>query len=106
MQFDAIYFDTFAEDYKAFRMFFEEHVIALLKPEGRWSFFHGLGADRRVCYDVYTKVVEMDLFEAGFDIEWEDVKVDEKEGEEEWEGVRRKYWTLDTYRLPLCIYLN
>lgn len=54
--FDAIYFDTFAEDYKAFREFFTEHVIALLKPDGRFGFFHGLGGDRQVCYDVYTKV--------------------------------------------------
>jgi len=54
--FDAIYFDTFAEDYKAFRELFTEHIIALLKPKGRFGFFHGLGGDRQVCYDVYTKV--------------------------------------------------
>ena len=54
--FDAVYFDTFAEDYSAFKEFCSEHMIALLKPAGRWSFFHGLGADRQVCYDVYTKV--------------------------------------------------
>ena len=61
MTFDIIYFDTFAEDYSAFRDFFNEHVIGLLdsgavNSEGRWSFFHGLGADRQICYDVYTKV--------------------------------------------------
>ncbi len=57
MTFDVVYFDTFAEDYAAFREFFREYVVALLDGErGRWSFFHGLGADRRVCYDVYTKV--------------------------------------------------
>ena len=60
--FDAVYFDTFAEDYSAFKGFFSEHVIALLKPEGRWSFFHGLGADRQVCYDVYTKVGQAHRF--------------------------------------------
>lgn len=54
--FDAIYFDTFAEDYKALREFFTEYVIALLKPGGRFGFFHGLGGDRQICYDVYTKV--------------------------------------------------
>jgi len=54
--FDAIYFDTFAEDYKAFRELFTGHIIALLKPKGRFGFFHGLGGDRQVCYDVYTKV--------------------------------------------------
>lgn len=55
--FNVIYFDTFAEDYKALRDFFTEYVIGLLEPEeGRWSFFNGLGADRQICYDVYTKV--------------------------------------------------
>jgi type IV protein arginine methyltransferase len=60
---DAIYFDTFAEDYKALREFFSEYVIGLLDPQGgedgnggRWGFFNGMGADRRICYDVYTKV--------------------------------------------------
>jgi len=100
--FDAIYFDTFAEDYKAFRHFFEEFVIGLLKPQGRWSFFNGLGADRQVCYDVYTKVVEIDLFEAGFDVEWTELPTEEAEREGEWDGVRRRYWALDWYRLPLC----
>ncbi len=57
--FDVIYFDTFAEDYSALRRFFQEFVTGLLSSDGeggRWGFFNGLGADRRVCYDVYTKV--------------------------------------------------
>jgi len=103
--FDCIYFDTFAEDYKAFRHFFEEFVIGLLKPGGRWSFFNGMGADRQVCYDVYTKVVEMDLFEAGFDIEWTEVETKEAEREGEWQGLRRRYWALDKYRLPICTFV-
>ena len=63
LMFDAIYFDTFAEDYRALREFFSEYAIGLLDPQGgrdnsggRWGFFNGLGADRRICYDVYTKV--------------------------------------------------
>ncbi len=61
--FDAIYFDTFGEDYKALREFFTEFVVELLDPfggtdgkGGKFGFFNGLGADRQVCYDVYTKV--------------------------------------------------
>ena len=73
--FDAIYFDTFAEDYKAFRDFFSDYMIGLLDDGGSWSFFNGLGADRQICYDVYAKVVEMDLFEAGFDTSWETLPV-------------------------------
>lgn len=60
--FDAIYFDTFAEDYKALREFFSEYVVSLLESQGsaseggRFGFFNGMGADRHVCYDVYQKV--------------------------------------------------
>ncbi|CAN9326573.1 unnamed protein product [Alternaria alternata] len=47
--FDAIYFDTFAEEYKALREFFTEHVIGLLDPAGgsdgeggKFGFFNGM----------------------------------------------------------------
>ena len=101
--FDAIYFDTFAEDYKALRQFFDDSVIGLLDDGGRWGFFNGLGADRQICYDVYGKIVEMDLFEAGFDTEWETIEIPPM-GDEEWNGVRRKYWALKQYRLPICTF--
>lgn len=104
--FDAIYFDTFAEDYKALREFFSEFVIGLLDEGGKWGFFNGLGADRQVCYDVYTKVVEMDLFEAGFDTEWATLEVPDLEKEGEWKGVRRRYWALEKYRLPVCTFIG
>ena len=99
--FDAIYFDTFAEDYKALRDFFSDQIIGLLEDGGKWGFFNGLGADRQICYDVYCKVVEMDLFEAGFDTEWESVQVAEL-ANEEWKDVRRRYWVLKDYKLPIC----
>lgn len=102
--FDAIYYDTFAESYADFREFLSEQVIGLLDSDGLWSFFNGMGADRQISYDVYQKVVEMDVFEAGFDVAWEDVPVPPLEGE--WTGVRRRYWTVDNYRLPLCKYMD
>jgi protein arginine N-methyltransferase 2 len=112
--FDAIYFDTFAESYTQLKLFFSEYVISLLSEEGRFSFFNGLGADRRVCYDVYTRVSECDLADAGLDVQWLDVEVDMgdqgeklgKDGEGEWKGVRRRYWTLETYRLPVCTFMG
>jgi protein arginine N-methyltransferase 2 len=88
--FDAIYFDTFAESYAQFRDFFSEHVISLLEQSGRWSYFNGMGADRQISYDVYQKVSEMDLFEAGFDVDWEEIEVPTVD----WEGVRRSYWNI------------
>ncbi|KAJ5238395.1 Protein arginine N-methyltransferase 2 [Penicillium chermesinum] len=104
LQFDAIYYDTFAESYKDFKEFFEEQVIGLLEQEGKWGFFNGMGADRQISYDVYQKVAEMDLFEAGFDVDWEDIPVPKLEGE--WKGVRRAYWVVDNYRLPLCRFMD
>ncbi|KAJ4375163.1 Arginine N-methyltransferase 2 [Neocucurbitaria cava] len=111
--FDAIYFDTFAEEYKALREFFTEYVIGLLDPAGgsdgeggRFGFFNGMGADRQVVYDVYNKIVEIDLFEAGFDTEWETISVPNLDKQGEWEGVRRKYWVLDEYKLPTCSFIG
>ncbi|KAF7525066.1 hypothetical protein G7054_g11228 [Neopestalotiopsis clavispora] len=96
--YDAIYFDTFGEDYAQLRNFFTESVPGILEEDGRFGFFNGLGADRQVCYDVYTKVVEMHLSDAGMDVEWQEMDVDMKtlgeEGKGDWEGVKRRYWTL------------
>ncbi|KAJ4403762.1 Arginine N-methyltransferase 2 [Didymella pomorum] len=111
--FDGIYFDTFAEEYSALREFFTEHVIGLLDPSGgpdgeggKFGFFNGMGADRQIVYDVYGKIVEMDLFEAGFDTEWETMQVPDLEEQGEWEGLRRKYWVLKEYRLPTCSFIG
>lgn len=104
--YDAIYFDTFGEDYSQLRMFFSEFIPGLLDQDGIFGFFNGLGADRRICYDVYTKVVEMHLADAGLDVDWKVIDVDlkglEEAGKGEWEGVRRRYWTLDSkcYSVP------
>ena len=103
--FDAIYFDTFAEGYKALHDFFSDSVLGLLEDKGKWGFFNGLGADRQICYDVYRKAVEMDLFEAGFNTEWEIMEVP-KMDEAEWEGVKRRYWALDEYKLPICEFIG
>jgi protein arginine N-methyltransferase 2 len=111
--FDAIYFDTFAEEYKALREFFSEHVIGMLDPAGgpdgeggKFGFFCGMGADRQVAYDVYNKIVEIDLFEAGFDTEWETIPIPDLDEQGEWEGVRRKYWALANYKLPTCSFIG
>jgi type IV protein arginine methyltransferase len=98
--YDAVYFDTFGEDYGQLRKFFTEYIPGLLDQNGIFGFFNGLGADRRVCYDVYTKVVEMHMADAGMDVEWTEIDVDlkglEEAGKGEWEGVKRRYWTLDS----------
>lgn len=98
--YDSVYFDTFGEDYSQLRKFFTEYIPGLLDGNGVFGFFNGLGADRRICYDVYTKVVEFHLIDAGMDVEWQEIDVDlkglEEAGKGEWEGVKRRYWTLDS----------
>jgi protein arginine N-methyltransferase 2 len=102
--YDAIYFDTFGEDYSQLRMFFTEFIPGLLDGQGRFGFFNGLGADRLICYDVYTKVAELHLADAGMDVEWKVIDVDMSQlaeaGKGEWEGVKRRYWTLDSRYSP------
>lgn len=102
--FDAIYYDTFAESYHDFKEFFSEHVIGLLDQNGRWSYFNGMGADRQLSYDVYQKIVEIDLMDAGFDIEW--CEMDLPDLGKEWKGVKRKYWNVANYRLPVCKFMD
>ena len=48
--FDAIYFDTFAEDYKALRDFFSDCIIGLLDDGGKFGFFNGLGAGKHALF--------------------------------------------------------
>ncbi|KAF2689419.1 arginine N-methyltransferase 2 [Lentithecium fluviatile CBS 122367] len=104
---DGIYYDTFAEDYKALKEFFSEYVIQLLAPDGKFGWYNGLGADRQICYDIYTKVAEIDLYEAGFDTTWEDIDVPSGlHGSKQWEGTRRPYWTIDIYRLPVNTFVT
>jgi protein arginine N-methyltransferase 2 len=59
---DAIYYDTFAEDYAALKELFSEWVIQIMDSNGRFGWYNGLGADRQICYDVYTKVSCLAVF--------------------------------------------
>ena len=104
LTFDGIYYDTFAESYHDFKDFFSEHVLGLLEQDGHWSYFNGMGADRQISYDVYQKIVELDLFEAGFDVDWS--SVDLPDLSQVWNGVRRKYWNVEKYRLPVCRFMD
>lgn len=110
--YDAIYFDTFGEDYTQLHRFFSDYIPGLLNDDGVFGFFNGLGADRRICYDVYARVVEMHLSDAGLDVAWQDVDVAleadglDKAGKGAWEGIVRPYWTLDKYKLPVCTFMG
>lgn len=98
--FDAIYWDTYSQDYSDIKRFFEALPNLLNGPESRFSFFHGLGATNQFFYDIYTRISELDLREIGLTTRWEVIEPEIKE--EEWEGVKQKYWTLERYYCPIA----
>ena len=59
---DAIYYDMFAEDYLTLKELFTAWVIQLLDPNAKFGWFNGLGADRQICYDIYTKGRDIDSY--------------------------------------------
>ncbi|KAJ7096265.1 S-adenosyl-L-methionine-dependent methyltransferase [Mycena epipterygia] len=97
--FDMVYTDSFSEDYVELRRFFS-HLPGLLGPRSRFSFFNGLGATNATIYDVYTRVAEVHLADAGLDVKWSDVDVSEQR--HRW-GNSRPYFTLPMYRLPVAV---
>lgn len=104
--FDGMYYDTFSENYSDLVDFFD-HVVGLLAPTGVFSFFNGLGADRQVCYDVYKNVVEVDLQEYGLNVEFEVIKVNKDVTGDDghvWDGIKRRYWVVEDFYLPVCTF--
>lgn len=97
--FDAVYWDTYSQDYADIKKFFESLPNILNGPDSRFSFFHGLGATNAFFYDVYTRISELDLREIGLSTTWHSIKPKIKE--EEWQGVKRKYWSLEEYHCPV-----
>ncbi|TIA90312.1 hypothetical protein E3P99_01622 [Wallemia hederae] len=99
-QFDVIYFDTFSEHYHDLHAFFEHIPNLVESPNSRFSFFHGLGATNAVFYDVYTRIADLHLDQVGMTAQWDDVAVPELSAV--WKGVRRSYWNLPVYKLPVA----
>lgn len=100
-EYDGIFYDPFGEYYHDMRRFFDV-VTATLAVGSTFSFFHGLGADRQISYDIYTQVVEIDLQDFALGISWEHIDVEPID----WHGTKRAYWNVEQYRLPVCRYLT
>ncbi|SCU88639.1 LAFA_0E13784g1_1 [Lachancea sp. 'fantastica'] len=94
--FDAIYYDTFSEHYSDMLELYDT-VVGLIKPDGVFSFFNGLGADRQVCYDVYKRVVEVDVQNYGMKCDYTTITLPENPN---WDEVRRSYFSCDKYYHP------
>ncbi|KAL7752890.1 Arginine N-methyltransferase 2 [Sorochytrium milnesiophthora] len=101
--YDAIFFDTYAEYYDDLREF-SEYVPDLLLPGGVYSYFNGCGATNAVFNEVYKRIAELHLEELGMQIAWHAVDMGTL-GDDAWQEARAKYFTLDTYWLPVCTYV-
>ncbi|KAI8820575.1 S-adenosyl-L-methionine-dependent methyltransferase [Fimicolochytrium jonesii] len=100
--FDGIFFDTFGEYYDDLKEF-HEHVPNLLAQSGVYSFFNGLAGTNPFFHDVACALAEADLRDMGLRCEFREVQVDEL-GDETWKGIKRAYWSLPVYRLPVCTF--
>ncbi|KAA8537832.1 hypothetical protein F0562_027588 [Nyssa sinensis] len=99
--YDGIFFDTYGEYYEDLREF-HQHLPALLKPGGIYSFFNGLCGGNAFFHVVYCQLVSLELENLGYCTQLIPLPVKDCLGEEVWEGVKHKYWQLDTYYLPVC----
>ena len=84
---------------------------------GKFSFWNGLGATSEsrdtglpehqltpdaTIYAVASDLAEFHLQDIGLTVEWTDVPIPESQRSEVWKGVRRPYWNLPGYRLPIA----
>ncbi|KAF5461918.1 hypothetical protein F2P56_017978 [Juglans regia] len=99
--YDGIFFDTYGEYYEDLREF-HQHLPVLLKPGGIYSFFNGLCGGNAFFHVVYCHLVSLELENSGYSTQLIPLPVKDCLGEEVWEGVKQKYWQLDTYYLPVC----
>lgn len=97
----GIFFDTYGEHYEDLREF-HGHLRSLLKPDGLYSFFNGMCAHSPFFHSVYCQLVSLELAHLGLKTQFVPLPVAQCLDGETWEGVRRKYWQLDTYYLPVC----
>lgn len=103
--FDGVFFDTYGEFYDDLKAF-HECVPKMLHPDGIYTWFNGLGATNQFFQDIYCEVSEIDLREIGLSTEYVDMPISTWAEQGVWDGVRQKYWVLDTYKLPICKFLK
>ncbi|KAJ3320830.1 hypothetical protein HDV06_004841 [Boothiomyces sp. JEL0866] len=96
--FDGIFFDTFGEYYDDLHDF-HQILPNILDEDGVYTFFNGLCGTNQFFHDVSCRIVELELREIGFNVEFKEVAVDEL-GDEVWKDTKRAYWSLPTYRVP------
>ncbi|KAI9246497.1 S-adenosyl-L-methionine-dependent methyltransferase [Phascolomyces articulosus] len=103
--FDGIFFDTYGEFYDDLRAF-HDAVPNILNESGIYTWFNGLGATNQFFHDIYCRVSELDLHDFGLSTEYVDIPIGTADEKGVWDGVRQRYWVLDTYKLPICKFLE
>ena len=104
-QFDAIFFDTYAETYADQHAFFDL-LPALLRPSGVASYFNGLAADNAFYHAVYCRIAQLDVSSLSrpqdglrLALTFEPVPVGSL-GDDTWAQVRGRYWSFPVYVAP------
>jgi protein arginine N-methyltransferase 2 len=80
---------------------FHDHVPNILSDDGIYSYFNGLGGTNQFFHDVSNRVAECDLADMGLTSEYITLDMDTL-GDEVWQGTKRAYWSLPTYKVPIC----
>ena len=101
-KFDAIYFDTYGEEYDDMRRF-HAFLPKLLREGGLYSYFNGMCPDNIFFHMVYNRVAEVELGALGLKVTFEMKSIDTADAKI-WEGVTRRYWWGDKYFLPKCVF--
>jgi type IV protein arginine methyltransferase len=81
---------------------FHQYLPKLLKPGGIYSYFNGLCGDNAFFHAVYCQLVALELANLGYSTQFIPLPVKDCLAADVWEGVKQKYWQLDTYYLPVC----
>jgi protein arginine N-methyltransferase 2 len=103
VEFDGIFFDTYAEHAMDMQDFHCQMTSILAKPNGIYSFFNGLAPDNLFFHGVACNVIKLQLGKLGLDSEFLTCQIEVKNinNDKVWQGIRRKYWhNRDVYYLP------
>jgi len=118
LEFDGIFFDTYAEHSYDMEDFHKQITMStsnggeksslLSKPHGVYSFFNGLAPDNLFFHGVVCNVVKLQLSTLGLDTDFLTCHMtaptttkNSHNNSSTWDGIRRKYWHgRDVYYLP------
>ncbi|KAJ3135954.1 hypothetical protein HK100_002198 [Physocladia obscura] len=103
--YDAIFFDTFSEDYAALKRFHALLPAILDKDHGIYSYFNGLAGTNLFFHHVSSNICQADLLDLGIETTMEEINVEDL-GDDVWRGIARKYWSLPVYYLPTCRFVR